>query len=48
LKYEDVSGAITRHHTKGATLAPKMPAAVSLGRVHRTRRGAGITRRMNR
>jgi hypothetical protein len=49
LKYEDITGTATRHHIgKGAALAPKMPAAVSLGRVHRTRRGAGITRRMNR
>ena len=39
----------TRHHLgKGISLAPKMPAAVTLGRVHRARKGAGVTRRTNR
>jgi hypothetical protein len=51
LRYEDITGATTRHHTpksKSSTLAPKMPAAASLGRVHKTHKGAGITRRTNR
>lgn len=49
LRYEDATGAVTRHHIgKGASLVPKMPAAASLGRVHKAHRGAGITRRTNR
>jgi len=49
LRYEDITGATTRHHTpKSSTLAPKMPAAASLGRVHKAHKGAGITRRTNR
>jgi hypothetical protein len=49
LKYEDITGTATRHHIgKGASLAPKMPAATTLGRVHRARKGAGVTRRTNR
>jgi hypothetical protein len=49
IRYEDIANVSTRHHIgKGASLAPKMPAAAILGRVHRARKGAGITRRMNR
>ena len=52
LRYEDITGATTRHHTpKSSPLAPKMPAAasfVSLGRVHKAHKGAGVTRRTNR
>ena len=49
LRYEDITGATTRHHTpKSSPLAPKMPAAASLGRVHKAHKGAGITRRTNR
>ena len=41
LRNEDATGAVTRHHIgKGASLAPKMPAATALGGVHRTPRGA--------
>ena len=49
IKYEDIANVSTRHHLgKGISLAPKMPAAVSLGPVHRARKGAGVTRRTNR
>jgi hypothetical protein len=49
IRYEDIANVSTRHHIdKGASLAPKLPAPVSMGRVHKTHRGQGLTRRSNR
>ena len=49
IKYEDIANVSTRHHLgKGISLAPKMPVSPTLGRVHRARKGAGVTRRTNR
>jgi hypothetical protein len=49
IRYEDLTGTITRHHVgKGVSLAPRIPAAVPRARMHRARRGAGSTRRSDR
>ena len=49
IRNEDLTGTVTRYHrAKASGLAPKMPAATAMGRVHRTRRGACATRRRDR
>jgi hypothetical protein len=48
LKYEDISGVATRRSAGKGTRVLRLPVAAPLGRVHRARRGQGLTRRSNR